>query len=131
MANLAAHLRAGGIQVVWLVVLVAGAAIPLTEALADDGWSWVTPLLGFTVVVAAGLERILSRTTDAAVALDQLRRNLSRERRLLIARAGPYEQSTDPFPLYSARAEALIETYDLSMVEYYRRIVGDAPRRDV
>lgn len=124
IANLAARLRAGGIQVVWLVILIAGAAIPLTEALVTDGWSWVSPALGFVIVVAAGLERILSRTTDAAVALDQLRRELSRERRLLIARSGPYAEAAEPLSLYAVRAEAVIASYDASMLDYNRRVVG-------
>jgi hypothetical protein len=124
LANLAARLRAGGIQVVWLVIIIAGAAIPLAEALITDGWTWVSPVLGFVIVIAAGLERILSRTTDAAVALDQLRRELSRERRLLIARSGPYADAEEPLSLYAMRAEAVIASYDASMVDYNRRVIG-------
>ena len=126
LANLAARLRAGGIQVVWLVILIAGAAIPLTEALITEGWTWVSPVLGFVVVIAAGLERIFSRTTDAAAALDQLRRELSRERRLLIARSGPYAETEEPDNLYAARAEVLIASYDARMVEYNRRVLAGA-----
>ena len=126
LANLATRLRAGGIQVVWLVILIAGAAIPLTDALITEGWTWVSPMLGFLIVIAAGLERIFSRTTDAAVALDQLRRELSRERRLLIARSGPYAETEEPESLYAARAEAVIGSYDARMVDYNRRIVTGA-----
>ena len=126
LANLAARLRAGGIQVVWLVVLIAGAAIPLTEALITDGWTWVSPVLGFVVVIAAGLERIFSRTTDAAAALDQLRRELSRERRLLIARSGPYAETGEPHNLYATRAEAVIASSDARMVDYNRRVLTGA-----
>ncbi len=46
VANTASRMRAGGIQGVWLVILIAGAAIPLSDALISDGWSWVSPLLG-------------------------------------------------------------------------------------
>lgn len=123
IADTAAVLRAGGIQFVWLVVLVAGAAIPLTEALVDDGWEWVSPVLGFVVVIAAGLERIFRRTTDAAVALDRLRRNLSRERRLLIAGAGPYATAQDPYALYAESCEGFIATYDDAMVDYSSQAV--------
>jgi hypothetical protein len=122
IANLAAWGRASGIQVVWLVVLIAGAAIPLSEALLREGWTWVSPVLGFIIVVAAGLERIFSRTTEAALALDQQRRDLSRERRLLIARSGPYANAADPEALYAERAEAAIATYDAAMIEYNRRM---------
>ncbi len=128
LANLAARLRAGGIQVVWLVVLVAGAAIPLTEALTTDGWTWVSPVLGFVVVIAAGLERIFSRTTDAAAALDQLRRELSRERRLMIARSGPYAETEAPHSLFAERAEAVIASYDARMVEYHRQALTGAAK---
>jgi hypothetical protein len=54
VASFAVWLRAGDIQVAWLVILGAGAAIPLSEALIDQGWSWVSPTLGFLIVVAAG-----------------------------------------------------------------------------
>lgn len=123
VAYTAAVLRAGGIQAVWLVVLVAGAAIPLTEALVDEGWEWVSPVLGFVVVIAAGLERIFRRTTDAAAALDRLRRSLSRERRLLIAGAGPYAVAQDPFALYAESCEPFIATHDDAMVDYASQAV--------
>ncbi len=97
-ASFAVWLRAGGIQFAWLVILGAGAAIPLSEALIDQGWSWVSPTLGFLVVVAAGVERIFGRTTEAAVALDRLRRELAREHRMLTAAAGPYSLAEDRLP---------------------------------
>jgi hypothetical protein len=131
VANVAAWLRASGIQIVWLVILIAGAAIPLSEALITSGWAWVSPTLGFIIVIAAGLERIFSRTTGAAVALDRLRRDLSRERRLLIARSGPYAELTDPFCTYAERAESVIAEYDQAMVSHHQQIVGNVPRTDV
>lgn len=107
----------------WLVIIVAGAAIPLTDAVLP-GWDWISPTLGFIIVVAAGLERIFRRTTDAAVSLDELRRSLARERRGLLTGIGPYEASEAGYVLFIERAEALIAEYDAQMVAYARRVVG-------
>ena len=124
VANAAAWFRATGIQVVWLIVLVAGAGVPLTQAIASDGWDWVNPVLGFVVVVGAGVERIFGRTSEAAVSLDVLRRNLARERRLLITGSHEYATSEDPHRLYAERVEALIGTYDEAMIGYTSNVLG-------
>lgn len=127
VANLAAYMRATGIQVVWFVIIIAGAAVPLTGALVDDGWNWLSPTLGFVIVTAAGLERIFGRTTRAAVALDRLRRELSRERRLMMTRTGPYADAPDPFLVFAERSEASIATYDASMIEVNSRAADSGP----
>ena len=118
-------MRAGGIQAVWLVVLLAGAAVPLTDAVITDGWTWVSPVLGFVIVVAAGLERIFQRATGAAAPLDELRRKVARERRLLQAGADGYADPDATYALYAARVEEHIADYDRQMVEHARRVVGD------
>lgn len=125
VANVAAWLRAGGIQAVWLVVLVAGAAVPLSDALISDGWTWVSPMLGFVIVVAAGLERIFRRTTDAAAFLDELRRNVARERRLLLAGADVYGDPDASYARYAERVEQHIGVYDRHMVDYAKRLLGE------
>ena len=127
LANAAAWMRAGGIQAVWLVVLVAGAAVPLTEAILADGWTWVSPVLGFVIVVAAGLERIFRRTTAAAVSLDELRRSVSRERRLLLAGVDGHNGADATYAAYAERVEQHIAEYDRQMVAYARRVVGEGP----
>jgi hypothetical protein len=124
VANTAAWLRASGIQVVWLIILIAGAGVPLTQALDTDGWTWVNPTLGFIVVIAAGVERIFSRTTPAAVSLDVLRRDLARERRLLMTRSDAYESADDPHRLYAERVEGHIALYDEKMVDYNMNLLG-------
>ena len=126
VASFAVWLRAGGIQFAWMVILVAGAAIPLSEALIDEGWSWISPTLGFLIVVAAGVERIFGRTTDAAVALDKLRRELAREHRMLMAATGPYSLADDRFALYAQRTEEHIARYDEQMVAYHSQVVREA-----
>jgi hypothetical protein len=123
-ANVAAWLRSTGIQIVWLIVLAAGAGVSLTQALAPDGWDWVNPVLGFIVVLGAGVERVFSRTTEAATALDVLRRSLARERRLLMAGTDEYATTEHPHRLYAERVEALIATYDEKMVGYNTNILG-------
>ncbi len=124
LADTAAWLRAGGIQAVWLVVLLAGAAVPLSDAILRDGWTWVSPMLGFIIVVAAGLERIFRRTTDAAVPLDELRRKVARERRLLLAGAENYGDPGATYALYAERVEQHIAEYDRQMVAYAKRVVN-------
>lgn len=89
--------------------------MPLNEAV--NGPSWVGPALGFVVVVAAGVERVFARTTPAAAAQDTLRRSLSREQRIFLARAGVYSEP-DAFDRYIMRCEELIADYDRTMVEY-------------
>lgn len=108
-------LRTGGLQTLWIIVIVAGAGVPLNEALSGPGW--VGPVLGFTVVVAAGVERIFGRTTPAAAAQDALRRGLARERRLFLAGVGPYD-GDGAFELYAERSEQLVADYDQAMVAY-------------
>ncbi len=115
IGNAASGLRTGGIQALWVIVIVAGAGVPLTEALG--GPSWVGPVLGFVVVVAAGIERVFGRTTPAASAQDALRRGLAREQRLYLCGAGPYG-GADAFDRYAERSERLIAEYDEAMVTY-------------
>ena len=115
IGNAASGLRTGGIQALWIIVIVAGAGVPLTEALG--GPSWVSPVLGFVVVVAAGMERIFGRTTPAASAQDALRRGLAREQRLYRSGATPYG-AADAFDRYAERSERLIAEYDEAMVAY-------------
>ncbi|MGB3686433.1 MAG: hypothetical protein WA991_11485 [Ornithinimicrobium sp.] len=81
IGNTAAMLRTVVIQSLWIIVIIAGAGVPLSAAL--HGPEWVAPILGFAVVVAAGIERVFRRTTSAAVAQDSLRRGLAREQRML------------------------------------------------
>ena len=115
VGNAGALLRTGGIQALWIVVIMAGAGVPLNEALG--GPFWVAPTLGFIVVVAAGIERVFGRTTPAAFAQDNLRRGLAREQRLFLSGAGPY-QGDDAFDCYAERSEQLIAEYDQVMVAY-------------
>jgi len=123
IADLAARLRAVGIQLNWLAILIAGAAIPLIKALDIDEAEWVIPSLGFVVVVAAGLERIFARTTEAATAVEELRRRLARERRLLLAESEEYAASEDRFATFVKRSEEAIAKYDSIMVKYDAKIV--------
>lgn len=122
--DLEVRLRNIGIQVLWLVVVVAGAAVPLVVAL--DWPAWISPVLGFVVVVAAGIERIFSRTTEAAVAVDELRRNLARERRLLLAGSGDYADEARRFGVYVTRTEDAIARFDRRMLAYSEAVVRSA-----
>ncbi len=116
VANVAAWARTAGIQLVWLVIIVAGAAIPLVEL--ADGWRWASPVLGFVIVIAAGVERIFGRTTEAAVAVDLLRRRLARERRLHATLTEDYAVADDPNDLYVERTEQHLDRYDKTMIDF-------------
>ncbi len=83
----------------------------------------MSPVLGFVVVVAAGLERIFSRTTQSAVALDELRRGLARERRLLVAGTGEYADPDGRVETYVRRSEEHLAAYDAMMVDYAHHLV--------
>ncbi len=115
LGNAGALLRTWGIQALWIIVILSGAGVPLNEAL--DGPYWVGPVLGFLVVVAAGIERVFGRTTPAAAAQDVLRRGLAREQRLFDAGVGDY-RGDDAFERYLRRCEELISAYDESMLDY-------------
>ncbi len=119
VARAAGRMRAGGIQVTWLVVVLAGAAVPLSQAL--EAPSWVGPVLGFTVVIAAGIERIFQRTTDAALALDALRRALERAERQLVA-PGPTAEG-DRAAAFVERCEEAFRDYDERMEDYQKRML--------
>ncbi|WES63167.1 hypothetical protein P0L94_11945 [Microbacter sp. GSS18] len=115
-------LRSFTMQATWLVVLAAGAAVPLAAAL---GWpEWVAPVLGFAIVVATGIEKIFGRTTDAAVAVDALRRRLDRERRKRDARSGSDEADADGFDAYVRGCERAIAEFDDSMLAYTKKATG-------
>lgn len=121
----AARLRSFVLQATWVIVLAAGAAIPLSAAMS---WpDWVAPTLGFVVVLATGIEKIFSRTTAAAAAVDRLRRHLEQEGRLFHARQMDYAGADDPFEIYVTRSEAAIQEFDRSMLTYGQRM---AVRRD-
>jgi len=108
--NLAVRARAFGVQAAWAVALLAGAAIPLAQAL---GWpDWVTAVLGFVVVVVTGGDRLFARTVGIGEALDNLRRRLARERRLLTAGSSPYSDPVNPYAVFIQRTEDAIAEYD-------------------
>ncbi len=78
-------------------------------------------------MVAAGIERIFSRTTEAAVALDRLRRELPREQLMQTAASGPYSGAEDRFAVYAQRTEEHIARDDEQVVAYHSQVVRDAP----
>jgi hypothetical protein len=123
-ATLATRLRGFGVQLLWIVVVLAGAGVPLNQALG--GPRWVGPVLGFVVVVAAGVERIFSRTTVAAAAHDELRRSLEQEKRLFTARAGSYAGSDAPFAAFASRCEEIIGKHDQTLIAEGRKMTKDA-----
>ena len=108
-------LRTTTVQVLWLVVVLAGAGIPLSNALG--GWDWIEPTLGFVVVAAAGVERIFARTSRKAATVDELRRALAHEYRMLVTAAGDYTDVATAFATFAARCEAAIETHDRRTIE--------------
>ena len=126
-SNRAVLLRVVGIQTAWSATLLAGAAIPVAQALAEPGnFEWVVSLLGFVVVVAAGADRLFARTRGTVEAHDMLRRSLRRERRLMLAGKGSYADG-DAFDTYVTNVEAAIADYDQRSHKYTVKLSGSSP----
>lgn len=107
--------RLVGLQTVWAVALLAGAAVSLVQLVEVK---WLTALLGFVVVVAQGATQLFARTSGVVRADDLLRRNLARERRLFDCGEGPYAGVDNRFALFVERAEAEIARHDDSAAPY-------------
>ncbi|MEM9561360.1 MAG: hypothetical protein AAGA93_02000 [Actinomycetota bacterium] len=115
--------RVGAIQLSWVIVTIAGAAVALVEAF--DWPRWVAALLGFVVVVFQGFERIFGRTTEGSRSVDVLRRDLGREKRLYLTGEGRYKDDADPFSSFVGVAEAIIARNDDEEVAYNAKMTGD------
>jgi hypothetical protein len=115
-------LRTTAIQAMWLVVVLAGAGIPLNTALGGPGW--VEPSLGFVVVAAAGIERIFVRTSGKAATVDVLRRALAHECRLLSAGTGGDDEQRAGFESFVERCESAILAHDRQVVEDDRQLLA-------
>lgn len=102
--------RSVGQKTAWTIALAAGGAVSLSQAVANS-WNWLPAVLGFVVVVAQGSDRLLNRSADGSASMDRMRRDLSREVRLFHARAAHYDID-DRFPVFVARAEAILSAYD-------------------
>ena len=111
--------RSVGQKATWVVALLAGAAVTLSDAL--EWWSWWTPVLGFVVVVAQGSDRLFARSSPTALAKESMRRALGKERRLFYAAAPPYRDADDRFALFVERTEAALDRYDEALLEATER----------
>lgn len=125
-ANWAVLSRVAGLQVAWGVSLVAGAAVPLVQALDWDAKDAITAVLGFVVVVAQGADRLMARTSGVVQADDAMRRAMARERRLFDARQGPYRDVDDPFAVFVDRVEAVIAEHDGHVAAYSRDLLANS-----
>lgn len=112
MRYLAMHLS-------WIVVLIAGALIPVVGT--SDWANWVVPL-GIVIVVFQGIDGIFHRTAAGGRAMDILRRGLEAEQRMLLVGAGPYAETADPYAVFVKRCERLVRANDAFMVDYFADI---------
>jgi hypothetical protein len=123
-ADAAVLSRLIGVQVAWIVSLIAGAGVALVQAIgAQVDWlgpnaDWISALLGFLVVLAQGADRLVARTSGVVRAEEDMRRNLAREQRLFHARSGPYRTTDDPFHVFVQRAEVELATHDREVAAY-------------
>ena len=125
-AGASAWARAGTVHALWLVVVLAGAGIPLNGALG--GPSWVEPSLGFVIVAAAGADKIFARTRHKAAAVDTLRRSLNKQLRLMSTASGDYAGLDDPpraFAKFVNNSELLIDQYDQQVIEQNKQFFGN------
>jgi hypothetical protein len=109
----------------WLVVVLAGAGIPLNTALG--GPNWVEPVLGFVIVAAAGADRIFGRTRDKAAAVDTLRRSLNKQLRLREIASEEYTGLSYPsvaFAQFVSGCEQSIDAFDQHVVKQNKRLLG-------
>lgn len=118
-SRIAAVARSAGVQSAWSLTLLAGAGVPLAQALG--AYKWVAPILGFLVVVASGAQGIFARTAGMGSAMDRLARSLASERRLYEMSAGPYAEQGDMFIRFVERSEEAIAGYDRAMVKANRK----------
>jgi hypothetical protein len=121
-AGISMWARGATVQFLWLVVVLAGAGIPLNGALG--GPDWVEPTLGFIVVAAAGIDQIFGRTSRKAATVDRLRRALAHETRLLRAGAVPYADDSTAFATFIERCELAIAEYNKRVIKENRRLLG-------
>jgi hypothetical protein len=111
------------IHLSWIVVLLAGAGVPLAEALGSP--AWLPPVLGFVVVAFQGFERIFGRTSAGSRSMDRLRRGLAREERLLLAGVGAYADETTRADVFVGECEKLLLVNDEEMVDYFAGLTDD------
>jgi hypothetical protein len=123
-ARWATRARYTTIHLSWIIVLLAGGAVSLVEVFGLS--TWVAALLGFTVVVFQGIDRVFGRTSQGARAMDVLRRGLEHEQRLLLVGADVYATVDDPGALFVERCERLIGENDAAMVDYFARLTEES-----
>ena len=105
------------IHMSWIVVLLAGAAVPLAQALGSP--AWVGAVLGFVVVAFQGFDRIFGRTSQGSRSMDLLRRRLAREQRMMLVGGGQYAADVDRVHVFVDRCEDLLVANDDEMIEYF------------
>ncbi len=112
----AMNTRSFGQVFAWTVALLAGAGVAVAEVLASQ-WRWAPAVLGFVVVVAQGADRLFARTAGGAIAMESMRRMLTKEKRLYLSRAGPYAGAETAFDTFVERVERVLDQYDDASVE--------------
>ncbi len=120
--------RVAGIQTIWVLVLISGAAISVVQV--AELQPWVAGVLGFAVVVFQGAEQLLGRTAKGFTPLDTLRRALDAELRMLALSAdSEHDDHERPFARFVERCEALIASYDEADIAYYHSLTGPSSTR--
>ncbi|MGA9279566.1 hypothetical protein [Ilumatobacter sp.] len=122
-ATLSTRGRYVAIHLSWIVVLLAGAGVPLAQALGSP--AWVAAMLGFVVVAFQGFDRIFGRTSEGSRSMDLLRRRLAREQRLMLAGGGQYAAGVDRIEVFVDRCEDLLLANDDEMVNYFASLAED------
>ena len=124
-AGASAWARAGTVHLLWLVVVLAGAGIPLNGALGGPGW--VEPVLGFVIVAAAGADKIFARTRGKGSGSRHVATLLEQATSSVVDRVRRLRRpcrSAQAFAKFVSNAELLIDHYDQQVIEQNKQLFG-------
>lgn len=102
--------RSAAVTTAWTASLVLGAAVPLT--ISVGGPTWVTSVLGFSIVVVQGLQKFYAQHSGVTGELDALLRSMAQEARTLKAEQPPYASYEDRLAHFHKKIEDLMTRYN-------------------
>jgi hypothetical protein len=108
----------------WTASLVLGAAVPLTVSVG--GPTWVTSVLGFSIVVVQGLQKFYAQRSGMTGELDALVRSMAQEARTLKAEQPPYANPQDRLANFHKAIEDLMAHYNKASNSLTRHLAQES-----